>query len=80
MPKVIEINGYTFFFYSNEGNPRERCHIHARKAGNEAKLWLSPYVSLSGSWGFSAKELNEIEKIVIDKKAYIEEKWNEYFN
>lgn len=80
MPKVFEINGYKFFFYSNEGNPRERCHIHVRKAGNEAKLWLTPYISLSDSWGFSGKELNEIEKIVIEKKELIEEKWNEYFN
>jgi hypothetical protein len=80
MPKVFEINGYKFFFYSNEGNPKERCHIHVRKAGNEAKLWLSPHISLSDSWGFSGKELNEIEKIVIEKKERIEEKWNEYFN
>jgi len=79
MPKVFEINGYKFFFYSNEGNPRERCHIHIRKSGNEAKFWLTPSVSLADSWGFSGKELNEIEKFVFEKKELIEEKWNEYF-
>lgn len=80
MPKVFEFKGYKFFFYSNEGNPRERCHVHVRKAGNEAKFRLSPYVSIADSWGFFGKELNEIEKIVLEKKELIEEKWNEYFN
>ncbi|MDA3852024.1 MAG: DUF4160 domain-containing protein [Spirochaetaceae bacterium] len=80
MPKVFEINGYKFFFYSNEGNPRERCHIHVRKSGNDAKFWLSPNIAIADSWGFSGKELNEIEKTVLENKDLIEEKWNEYFN
>ena len=33
MPKVFEINGFKFFFFSNEGNPLEPCHIHVRKSG-----------------------------------------------
>lgn len=40
MPKVLEINGYKYFFFSNEGNPQEPCHIHVRKAGNLAKFWI----------------------------------------
>ncbi|MBO5116749.1 MAG: DUF4160 domain-containing protein, partial [Treponema sp.] len=40
MPKVFEINGFKFFFFSNEGNPLEPCHIHVRKSGCLAKLWI----------------------------------------
>ena len=38
MPTVFRIDGFRFFFYSNEGNPREPVHVHVRKAGAEAKL------------------------------------------
>jgi len=35
MPKVFEINGYKFFFFSNEGIPLEQCHIQKiREAWN----------------------------------------------
>ncbi|WP_244939879.1 DUF4160 domain-containing protein [Leptospira adleri] len=34
MPKVFEKNGFKFFFFANEGNPREPTHIHIRKGGN----------------------------------------------
>jgi len=28
MPVVFRYRGYRFFFYSNEGDPREPLHIH----------------------------------------------------
>ena len=30
MPVVFRYKAYWFFFYSNEGNPRESMHIHVR--------------------------------------------------
>ena len=80
MLRVFEIHGYTFFFYSNEGNPREHCHIHVRKAGNSAKFWIQPSISLAESWGFTGKELNELERLVKEQEPLIMERWNEYFN
>ncbi|HIS66667.1 MAG TPA: DUF4160 domain-containing protein, partial [Candidatus Scatomorpha merdipullorum] len=38
MPKVFEIDGFKFFFFSNEGNPQEPCHIHVRKGNGLAKF------------------------------------------
>ncbi len=43
MPVVFRYKGYRFFFYSNEGNPREPLHIHVRKGDAIAKLWLEPF-------------------------------------
>jgi hypothetical protein len=60
MPKVLEKNGYKFFFFLNEGNPLEPVHIHIRKDGNLSKFWLEPDVSLCKNYGLSAKELNWI--------------------
>ncbi len=79
MPKVFEINGYKFFFYSNEGEPLEPAHIHVRKNDAVAKFWLSPYVRLASSWGFKPKDLNWLEGIVSTEKNRFMEVWNEYF-
>ncbi|WP_409988699.1 DUF4160 domain-containing protein [Cellvibrio sp.] len=40
MPVILRLNGFRFFFYSNEGNPLEPAHIHVSKDGDEAKIWL----------------------------------------
>ena len=40
---------YAFFFYSNEGPPREPVHVHVRKGAAVAKFWLYPDVCLAES-------------------------------
>jgi len=79
VPKVFEINGYRFFFCSNEGEPLESAYIHVRKNKVVAKFWLSPDIKLASSWGFRAKELNWLEDIVSREKTRFMEAWNEYF-
>lgn len=79
MPKVLEVNGYKFFFFSNEGNPLEPCHIHVRKAGNLAKLWVGMEVSVAGNVGFSSSDLREIKEIVLKNKGCIRRAWDEFF-
>jgi hypothetical protein len=80
MPKIFEWSGYKFFFYSNEGIPREPCHIHIRKGERAAKFWVDPYVSLASSFEMSAKELLLLQKATQDNADLIRSKWNEYFN
>ena len=80
MPKIFEIKGYKFFFFSNEGQPLEPCHIHVKKNGNRAKFWIEPMVTFGSAWGMSAKELNYLEKIVEEKSNIIKERWYEHFN
>jgi len=80
VPKILEWRGYKFFFFSNEGDPLEPCHIHIRKDGNVAKFWVTPVISLASSWGMTPKELNRLEAKVYEIKPLIEERWNEHFN
>ncbi|HEX6279305.1 MAG TPA: DUF4160 domain-containing protein [Pyrinomonadaceae bacterium] len=80
MPVVFIVQGFRFFFYSNEGDPREPIHIHVRSGRNLAKFWIEPEVRLADSYGFSAVELNKLRKIVDNRKAEIEDAWNEHFN
>jgi hypothetical protein len=79
MPVVFTFKGYRFFFYSNEGDPKEPVHVHVRKDQNVAKFWLLPKVQLADSYGFSGKELNWLTKIVYNRKAEIQEAWDDHF-
>lgn len=80
MPRVLEWNGYRFFFFSNEGSPLEPCHIHIRKGAKTAKFWLVPEVRLAKAYDMTSRELKTLEEQVILHKDTIKEKWNEYFN
>ena len=80
MPVVLRIDGYIFFFYSNEGDPREPIHVHVRKSGAEAKIWLSPTISIAESHGFKAPQLRAILNHTEKHAATFEEAWNDYFS
>ena len=79
MPTVFRQDGFRFFFYSNEGDPREPVHVHVRKAGGEAKLWLSPEVSVAASVGFEARTLRRLAEIATARRTEIEEAWHDHF-
>lgn len=79
MPVILRLNGYRFFFYSNEGTPQEPVHIHVSKGGDEAKIWLEPFVSLARNDGFNAKNLRELLTIATENRLLFVEKWSEYF-
>jgi len=76
MPNVLRIGKYRFFFFSREGN--EPVHIHVESDDNYAKFWLEP-VELARSIGFSAREINEIKKLVLQNVTIFKEKWHGYF-
>ena len=78
MPTIFQFEGYRFFFFSNEGNPREPIHVHVRKDGNRAKFWLNP-VGLANNQGFTGKELNRLMQIVGTRRDEIEGTWHEHF-
>ena len=79
MPLVFRYKAYRFFFYSNEGSPRELMHIHVRSAEGDAKFWVQPEVRLADSAGYNAPQLRELAKVVADHAELIERSWNEHF-
>lgn len=79
MPVVFRYKGFRFFFYSNEGSPREPVHVHVRCAGCEAKLWLNPQVTVATSFGFDAAALREVVNVARGQRELIERAWNEHF-
>jgi hypothetical protein len=79
MPVVFRERGYRFFFYSNEGSPRESVHIHVEKDNLEAKFWLHPEVRVAYNDGYDARSLRELMGIVVANRDRIERAWNEFF-
>lgn len=79
MPNVFRHNNLTFFFYSNEGDPREPIHIHVRGPDANAKIWLEPAIGVADSQGFNRKELSAIIRLVIEKHSRIRKAWHEHF-
>ncbi len=77
MPTVLFIDGYRFFFFSNERN--EPIHFLIEKAEKYAKFWIEPlFVAIN--YGFTSKELREISEIIDKNEVLIKKKWNEYFS
>lgn len=79
MPLVFIHKGVRFFFFSNEGDPREPVHIHVRKDKKIAKFWIGDQTQLAESFGFSSKELNMLAKMVDNRRKEILEAWDDPF-
>lgn len=79
MPTVFVHRGYRFFFYSNEGDPKEPLHIHVRKGSAVAKIWLAPEPSVAEAYGMSGPELHELLDVAIEHREEIARSWHEFF-
>jgi len=80
MPKIFEWQGYRFYFYSNEGNPREPVHIHVRKGRDTAKFWLRPEISVAYNRGLSSNVLSQLIAVIEERGEEIERQWHDFFS
>jgi hypothetical protein len=77
MPTVLLVNGFRFFFYSNENN--EPAHIHVSKGEAEGKIWIEPNVAVAFLDGFNTNEERFIIETVNSNSTKFKNKWHEYF-
>ncbi len=75
-PTIFRVKRYRFFFFSRE---EERPHVHVTCPDGEAKFWLEPIVSLNQSFGLSAKQLRELQRIVEKRRDEIIRAWKTHF-
>ncbi len=75
MPTILRIGPHRFFFANESEEPP---HVHVKAAENQAKFWLDP-VELAANYGFNARELTRIRRLVAEQRDQLLEAWNEYF-
>ncbi len=75
MPTLLIQNGFKFFFYANEHEPK---HIHVIKAGDFVKIELATLHVVNNH--MQPKDLKKALDIVKQHHTAFEVKWNEYFN
>ena len=75
MSTILLIEGFRFFFYSNEHLP---MHIPIEKAEKTAQVNIEN-IELIKSFGVNSKELNLISNLVLENQELLNRKWNEYF-
>lgn len=76
MPTLLRMNGYRFFFFSNENN--EPPHVHVEFGDRLAKYWLEP-VELASSKRVRSHELGAVRQMVIEHQAEFLKAWHEHF-
>ena len=79
MPEIFRYRGFKFFFYSNEGTPREPVHVHVEKDDVEAKFWVLPEVSVAYNDGYDARTMRELFGVVEDNADRIVGAWHGHF-
>jgi Domain of unknown function (DUF4160) len=79
MPVIFRDASLRYFFFSNEGSPREPPHIHIKGGGRDAKIWVEPEVAIAESYGFNSSELARILHIVAERRSLILKAWHDYF-
>ncbi len=77
MPIVLRINGYRFFFFSNENN--EPLHVHVEKGDGTGKIWIEPNVIIEYCYDFTVKQQKEIIQIASENIELIKKTWDEHF-
>lgn len=77
MPKIFEIEGYRFFFYSNEHDP---IHVHVKYGAGEAIFDLLEEIELRDSRGIKLHDLKRAQEIATQQRNVIVKKWHEYFD
>ena len=79
MPVVFRDKGLRYFFFSNEGSPREPVHIHVTGNGCDAKMWIHPEVAICDSYGFNSREVGDILQVVETNRQKILKAWHDHF-
>ena len=80
MPKLLEWNGWKFFFYSREGMPLEPAHVHIRKDRSELKVWLTPIVRVASDRRMDPRTLKMLLAVVETHRDEFMEQWNDFFS
>ena len=79
MPVVFRRDGLRFFFYSNEGAPRELPHVHVGAQTGRPRFGSGKRYLIADNYGFTPRELARILRIVTDEREIILRALHDHF-
>lgn len=75
MPTIFKIDGYRFFFFSNEHTPE---HIHIEKGDSYARIEIET-LNVTDSYNLNSNDLKKLIKLVKKNKEKLKGAWDGYF-
>ena len=75
MPTLLNLNGFKFFFYANEHEPK---HVHVIYGGDFAKVELTDLRVVKNF--MKPKDLQKALQIISEYREEFERQWDEYFS
>jgi len=75
MPTLLTSDGFKFFFYANEHEPK---HVHVAKAEDYAKVELPTFRVISNF--MKPKDLKKALQIIQENNDTFEAKWDDWFS
>lgn len=75
MPTVLRIDGYRFFFFSDEHTPE---HIHIEKGDSYVRIEIES-LKVTDTYNLNSKELKKLVSLVTKNKDKLKGEWDEYF-
>jgi hypothetical protein len=82
MGKLLIFLKYVFFVFSSDVNEK-RKHVHVTDKRNDldriCKFWIEPNIKLEYNIGFTNKEINEIEKLLMSNIKEVQSQLNLFY-
>ncbi|MCD4757297.1 MAG: DUF4160 domain-containing protein [Arcobacteraceae bacterium] len=75
MPTILKIDGFRFFFFSNEHDPK---HIHIEKADAYVRIELDT-LKITDSYNLNSKDIKKLVELVKQNNEILQGAWDEYF-
>ncbi|MCC6841023.1 MAG: DUF4160 domain-containing protein [Flavobacteriales bacterium] len=77
MPTVLLREGFSFYFWSDEGS--EPPHVHVSKGTGLAKWWLVSEPTAEYSNGFKKQEQRKIAQLIKEHHETLIQAWKNHF-
>lgn len=85
MPQVFKVGSYFVYFWSNEGDPLEPCHVHialGSPTSNATKVWITKSgrcLLCNNNSHIQTRVLNNIMSVIEARHMDVISKWLDYF-
>jgi hypothetical protein len=80
MPTILYVQGWRFYFYSNEGT--EPMHVHAGKGDAECKYWIDSErfdIKEDFVYNCTPRLRREVRQIIFEHFDQIVAAWRDHF-